>query len=251
MKKLLFLCASLISLAAYADDETAVTPYRPSVSSPAQLPVAGQLELELGWLQSKSSDMKRDSIPYQFKLAFNKEWGILLGGEAHVLMRNTDGSRDRGFGDTNVVLKRAFVVDDTTALGAELGVKLPTANAVIGSGKSDVTINAILSKEIQTVHMDANVNVTRLGLVESGTARLQTGLSTSFSMPLDERWGATAEVSGTHRSGVPNARQFLLAATFSPTKRMTIDFGVIKGLTQASQDWSFFSGIVLPIAKLW
>lgn len=251
MKKLIVLCASIASLSAYADDDTAVTPYRPSVSSPAQLPASGQLELELGGLRSKSTDTRRDSLPYQFKLAFSKEWGILLGGEAQVVMHNADGSRDRGVGDTNLVLKRAFALDDTTALGAELGVKLPTANAIIGNGKNDVVINTILSKDIESLHIDANINATRLGFAEAGTGRIQTGLSASFSMPLDERWGAIAEISGTRRRGAPVTSQLLFAATFSPTKRMTVDFGIARGLARASQDWSFFTGIVLPVAKLW
>jgi|GEM_PF-3354897 len=38
-----------------AADEDAITPYRPSVSSPAQLPVAGQLELELGGIHVRSA----------------------------------------------------------------------------------------------------------------------------------------------------------------------------------------------------
>ena len=62
--------------AAHADDEAAITPYRPSVSTPAQLPSPGQLEFELGGLASSfSGGARRDSLPYTFKLAFSDEWG--------------------------------------------------------------------------------------------------------------------------------------------------------------------------------
>ncbi|HEY8101390.1 MAG TPA: transporter [Burkholderiaceae bacterium] len=240
------------SVYAFAEDEESVTPYRPSVSNPAQLPVAGQLELEYGGLFSKTDGTRRNSLPYLLKLAFNKEWGILLGGEAYISQKDdASGMRARGLGDTALVLKRAFLVDDTTAFGLELGAKIPTAKDTLGTGKADYSINSIFSKDINKVHMDANLNLTRFGAIDVGTARTQTGLSSSFSIPVTEKWGATAELSGTHRNGVANTAQFLTAATFSASKRLTIDIGVARGLTSASPDWSLFTGVVMPIAKLW
>jgi hypothetical protein len=58
-------------------------------------------------------------------------------------------------------------------------------------------------------------------------------------------------LSGVRRAGVATTGQLLVATTYSPTKRMAIDFGVAKGLNHASQDWSLFSGIVVPIGKFW
>ncbi|MGZ3237803.1 MAG: transporter [Burkholderiaceae bacterium] len=240
------------SVSAFAEDDAGVTPYRPSVSSPAQLPVAGQLELEYGGLFSKTDGTRRNSLPYLLKLAFNKEWGILFGGEAYISQKDdVSGIRARGLGDTNLVLKRAFIMNDTTAFGLELGAKIPTAKDSLGSGKADYSINSIFSKDISKVHMDTNLNLTRFGAIDVGTARTQTGLSSSFSIPVTEKWGATAELSGTHRNGAANTAQFLTAATFSPSKRLTIDIGVARGLTSASPDWSLFTGVVMPIAKLW
>ena len=65
--------ASMADTAADGDVADAITPYRPSVSSPAQLPLAGQLEFELGGLRTRSPDARRSSLPYQFKLAFSPE----------------------------------------------------------------------------------------------------------------------------------------------------------------------------------
>lgn len=249
------LCAALLfsafCLSALAEEEAAVTPYRPSVSSPAQLPLPGQLELEYGGLMSKTDDVRRNSIPYQLKLAFNQQWGVLLGGEAYVAARDGAGNRARGLGDTTAVLKRAFLMSDTTAFGLEFGAKIPTAKDTIGSGKADYSINSIFSKDISKAHMDANFNVTQLGAHDPGTSPTQSGLSTSFSMPVSEKWGLTAEVSGTHRNGAANTGQVLTAATYSPSKRLTIDIGVARGLTSASPDWVFFTGVVMPVAKLW
>lgn len=234
-----------------AQDAAPVTPYRPSVSSPAQLPAAGQLELELGGLDSKDGANRRASLPYTLKLAFDEQWGVLLGGEAYVTARDEDGIRKRGLGDTLLVLKRAWVLDGASALGVELGAKAPTAREGVGSGRADYSVNGIYSRDLGSVHMDANVNLTRLGAQETGSARIQDGWSASFSTPLTARWGVTGELSGAHRAGVDGSAQALVAAAYSPHPRLTLDLGLAKGLNRASPDWSIFTGVVLPLARLW
>ena len=242
---------SLVSLSAFAQDQPGVSPYRPSVSSPAQLPLAGQLELELGVLRNKTDNERRDSLPYLFKLAFNKEWGILFGGESYVSNRDDFAHKEKGMGDTSIVLKRAFILDDSTAIGLEFGAKLATAKDTIGSGKTDYTINAILSKDIEKLHFDGNLNVTRLGLNEQGTSRNLMGWAASFSLPLADKWQVIAEPSGSHQNGKPTSTQVLMALAYSPNKKLTIDFGVSKGLNKTSQGYAIFAGLVMPIAQLW
>ncbi|CAN7693603.1 transporter [Pseudoduganella sp. LjRoot289] len=251
VKQLALLALGAAAVPLYAQDETGITPYRPSVSSPAQLPLAGQLEFEVGGWSGKSDQGRRKSVPYTFKLAFSEEWGVLLGGEAYIGVRDAAGQRERGVGDTSLVLKRAFPVDSGTAFGLELGVKLPTAKDAIGSGKRDVVLNGIFSKDIGDFHLDANLNAARLGAYAPGTGRMQTGMSASVSTPVSEQWGLTAELSDTHQRRQAHATQLLLAAGYSPTKLLTIDVGVAKGINGASGNWSLFSGMVLPLARLW
>lgn len=232
-------------------DDDAVTPYRPSVSTPAQLPRPGQLEMELGGQSAHYDDSRRDSLPYTFKLAFNEQWGVLVEGDAYVSERDDGAARSRGLGDSTLVLKRAFVLDDATAFGLELGAKLPTAKDSLGSGKSDYSLNGIFSRDLASVHMDVNLNLTRLGAVDDGGGRVQRGAAASFSTPVNERWGATAELSGTQLRGAASTAQLLVAASYSPSKRLVIDFGAAKGLNPASPNWAFFSGFVTPLARLW
>ena len=236
--------------AADSDDADAITPYRPSVSSPAQLPLAGQIELELGGLRTRSPDARRASLPYQLKLAFSPQWGVLIGGEAQVWARD-GGTSLRGLGDTTLTLKRAWIVDDASAFGMELGAKLPTAKDTLGSGKADYSVNTIYSRDIGPVHADANFNATRLGLAEPGTARVQFGASVSVSTELSERWGLTGEVSGTRRAGSDSSVQILGALTFSPSKRLTFDVGLARGVRPVPASTSVFAGVVFPITRLW
>ena len=241
----------LVAASAAAEEAAPITPYRPSVSSPAQLPAAGQLEFEAGLLSIRDDAARRNSVPLLFKLAFSDQWGVLLGTESYVSTRDDDGAPLRGFGDTTIVLKRAMALKPGSAVGVELSAKLPTAKHGVGSGKADVEINTILSEDIAKIHMDANANLTRLGAWEAGSGRYQTGLSASFSQPVSDAWGATAELSGTHRHAVPNTAQLLVAAAYSPNPRLTFDVGVAHGLNSATPAWSLFTGVVLPLAKLW
>ena len=232
------------------DDYAPITPYRPSLSNPAQLPAPGQLELELGGLRTRADGLRRDSLPYLLKLAFNPQWGVLLGGEAHVWLRDPNG-RSQGLGDTNVVLKRAWIVDAANAFGMELGAKLATANDRIGSGRADYTVNTIYSRDLGPVHMDANLNATRLGAVDLGSARTQFGASASFSTALRGPWALTGELAGTRRSGADSGFQVLTALTYSPSKFLTFDFGLTRALRPLPAATSLFAGVVLPIARLW
>ena len=247
------MCLLLAGIAhgARAAEPGTITAYRPSVSTPAQLPAVGQLEYEAGFLSTRDGDTRRDSIPVLFKLAFSPQWGVLVGGDAYVSKRDPGGARARGLGDTEVVLKRAFLIDSATAFGLELAAKLPTAKDSIGSGKADYTVNTIVSRDLGRIHLDANANLTRLGAVDPGTGRNQTGLAAAFSTQFSERWSATAELSGTHQRGAGTTAQLLLAAGFSPSKHVTIDIGVAHGLNSASPDWSLFGGLVVPLAQLW
>lgn len=249
---LTLLLLPLCSLACHAAEDDGVTPYRPSVSNPAQLPVPGQLELELGGLATQDRDGRSNSAPYLFKLAFDRDWGVLLGGDAYVSVPDANGGRARGIGDTSITLKRAFTVDDATAYGLELTAKAPTASTAIGSGKADWTLNAIASKDLGKWHIDLNLNGTRLGAPDPGASRLQTGASASFSHPLaDERWSGTVELSGIRNGGAASTAQVLAALSYAPSKQLTIDAGVARGLNPASPHWSLFTGFVAPLARFW
>ena len=245
-------CALQAGVAHAADGgDDAVTPYRPSVSSPAQLPAAGQLELELGGQRARSTDQRRTGLPYLFKLAFNAEWGVLLGGEAHVWSKDAAGNRLQGFGDTTLVLKRAWKASESTGFGVEVGAKLPTARDGIGSGKADCTVNTIFSRDLGPVHLDANVNVARLGAVDDGGSHTQWGASTAVSTALSDRWGLTGEWSGTRRPGADSGSQLLAALTLSPTKRLTVDLGVARAVHPSPAVTTVFAGVVLPLGKWW
>ena len=103
----LFLIFSLVSLGMVLfprfsqGQEPSATPYRPTLSNPAQLSVPGYVEMEIGWqsLKEKPADDFLHSIPYLFKLAFTDRIGILIDGETLVINDSEGAPTVVGFGD--------------------------------------------------------------------------------------------------------------------------------------------------------
>jgi hypothetical protein len=230
-----------------------VTPYRPSVSTPAALSAPGWLEAELGVMHAQVvSQGWRDSVPYTLKLAFNEDWGIRFSGDALVQGQFPDGRVVRGMGDLAFVLKRRFALDEHSALGLELGVSSPTARAQLhdGSGATDYNVNGIYSADVGPLHTDVNLTLTRFGATTPGTGRSQALWAVAVSGNLDSRWGLVGEFSGTREAGAAATGQFLLAASCSAGNAITWDLGVARGLTVATPPWQAFAGVTFLVARI-
>jgi hypothetical protein len=241
--------------AATADDETpAATPYRPSVSTPAALSAPGWIEIEAGLEHDHDGAVaRRDSVPVTVKLAFTPDWGVRVGADAWVHARD-DVSSASGLGDTSVVVKRRFAIDNDSAFGLEAGVTLPTAahsGLGSGSGKPDWELNTIYSADFASVwHSDVNLAATRLGGHEEGTERTQWLFAAALSRALDERWNVVGELSGTHQGGVEGTRQLLVAASYNVSRRFVVDAGAARSVRAGAPVWSAFTGFTWLATRL-
>jgi len=237
--------------AATADDGPAAVPYRPSVSTPAMLSAPGWIEVEAGLQQQHDgASSRRDSLPVTLKLAFTPDWGVRVGSDAWVRVR--DGAQhDSGFGDTGIVVKRRFAVDEQQAFGLEAAALVPTARSGLGggSGKADYGVNAIYSADFGAWHTDLNVTATRLGAVDAGFGRMQWAGAAALSRGFDA-WGLVGEISGSRRSGEDSTRQLLGAVSYSVSKRLVVDAGVARSLRSGPAQWSAFTGFTWLAARL-
>jgi hypothetical protein len=239
------------SEAAEAAEGPSVTPYRPSVSTPAALSAPGWLELEIGGVHMHGeSRSRRDSLPYTLKLAFSEDWGVRLGGEAWVRQRDEAGVRLSGGGDTNVVVKRRFGIDETAAFGLEAGATLPTARSGLGTGKSDYSLNGIYSADLGRYHTDLNIAFTRAGQVDPGVSRLQVLWAASLSTALSDRWGVVGELSGTRQHGADHTAQILAGASYNVSRSLVLDAGLSRSLRSGAPTWTGFAGLTALIGRL-
>ena len=228
------------------DTGPSVTPYRPSVSTPANLSAPGYLELEFGGLRVRGEgSTRRDSLPYTAKLAFDENWGLRISGDAWVRQRDSSGERLEGTGDTGIVLKRRFAVDDKSAFGLELGATMPTGKTGIGADSAAYSLNGIYSVDIGEWHSDLNLMTTRTNDPGQGISRFQTLWAASLSRPLSDRVGITGEFSGTNQRGAAGTSHFLLAATYNVSKALVLDAGAARSLRRGAPDTSFFMGLTL------
>lgn len=253
------LCCGMVLLngaMAYAhaeESEPHATPYRPTVSNPADLSEPGWLELELGWQRTKGgNDKQRDSFPVLAKLAFTEDWGILMGGELGIRRTNLDNEFTVGGGDTTLILKhRIPTATEGTAWGIEAGFKSPTAKETIGSDKTDYILNGIYSTDFSGNHLDLNLGATRIGAIADSEGRFQYNWASSVSRNLNEKWGVFSELSGSYQRGMPTLSQFMAGASYNFSNQIVFDVGATSGLASASQDWSVFAGVTVLMGKMW
>jgi len=154
-------CVALLSAgaasAADSPDELQATAYRPTVSNPADLPVPHHFEWEAGGYAGRDpGDARHISVPYLLKYAFTDDFGLLIGGESFVVDRSS-GDTARGWGDTSVTMKFHHAVSESTGIGLEAAVALPTASHDLGTGQTDYTLNGIASTEVLQCAVDINV----------------------------------------------------------------------------------------------
>jgi len=244
---------SLLTAVLAAEIEPAASPYRPTVSNPAELSLPGWLEMEFGTQQIKGGDNKlRESYPVLAKLAFTEDWGLLVGSEMAVKRTDTSDMVFSGNGDTLFVIKHRFpTATEGTAWGVEAGYKSPTANDTIGSGQADYLVNGIYSTEMAGHHLDLNLGATKIGGINDGTGEYQYNWAASGSRSLNDKLGLFAELSGVMRQGTQAQAQLMAGASYNYSKRVVFDAGASAGLTQGAQEWSVFAGITALLGKLW
>jgi hypothetical protein len=249
---LLFIGAMLVaaSTASAADDsqDLEATPYRPTVSNPADLPVPHHLEWEAGGLTTRGHERDSEtSIPYLIKYAFDANLGVLVGGDSF-LSDHVPGDTTSGWGDTSVTLKARHALTESTALGLEAGVKVPTATNDLGSDHADFTLNGIVSTQIgAAADVDINVSYTRLGLADPGTKRDVLGWAVAASHDITKQWGVAGEFSGSEQSGAPNETQFLAAVSYEAEPTLVLDAGGLVGLDHAAPRYGVFAGLTMLI----
>ena len=246
----LLLCVCAVAHAEDSDEPTA-TPYRPTISNPADLPVPGWLELELGGLRVFGvEDTRQDTAPWLLKYAFDENSGLLLGGNAFDRVTATTGRSQSGIGDTLLEWKQRFPVRDGMAFGFEVGIQAPTAPGTVGIGKPAYLVNGIYSVDLGTAHLDINLGGTHFTTHTPGASLWQSAWAAAWSRPITDRFGGAVEISGTAQRGAGHSHQALVAVNCNLSRRIVFDTGVALGLDHAAHDRSVFVGGTFLLDKL-
>lgn len=237
----LALCPRLASA-----DEPHVTPYRPTISNPAELPVPGWIDAELGWQYSRGGEVgHRQNIPYVLKFGFSEDWGMLLGGDGYVNQFDPGGRvRSEGYGSFAGLLKHRLTWNDDIHFGLEAGF----SHRSLDGGITDYLVNGIYSQDIGPVRLDVNTMLTHAGDSNPGQAPWIGSWAVALGFPLYGDIGGAIEFAGAHQDDAPAFSQFLATLNYSVHPRLVLDIGFAAGMTGASQDMAFFAGMS---ALLW
>jgi len=173
-----------LSQLAAAESDLQANPYRPSVGSPATLPVPGYLEVEFGVANANTSGSNTKTSPLLLKYAFNDRIGVTLGLDPLTQVK-TDSGRTRGLGDGNLTLKLAQPIAEGFNIGEEFSTTLPIATHDLGSNRADQTINFIVSNDFSGFHSDINLNMTHYGdHQDEGVSQNAWGCLLAYHIPL-------------------------------------------------------------------
>lgn len=225
--------------------ELSATPYRPTVSNPAALPVPHYWEIEAGLADQRLDTLRRTALPVLAKYAFNKNLGVLVGADAWIRERNgTDILR--GYGDTSLTIKSRLPVAHG-AFGLETGAYFPTARPGLGSSRVIYAVNGIYSFDWHDYTVDLNAGVVRQPPT-SDAGRNQQTWAAAFSFPVSARNSVAVELSGGHQRGADTTEQALIAVAYAWTPRIVFDGGASRGLNSATGN-TVFAGVTLLLAK--
>ena len=224
-----FFCC--VSFSLLADDLPTVTPYRPTVSNPAELSAPGYLEIEAGFEQGTGAGLaKHLAAPVTLKYALDEDWGLLLNS-GWLYEDSRDGLLLDGWNSTSLLVKHRHQLDDTQALGIELGLATPADAGHFTQGQADLLLNTIYSVDIGNTRVDGNLGFIRLGGSDIDIDRHQYQWALAASHPVSDDWSFAAEWAGNVRDGASAYNQLLLCAAYGLSRTVVIDMGGAYGLS--------------------
>jgi hypothetical protein len=232
-----------------------IEPARPTVSNPAEFQRPGVLQLEYGINANWRAPAAASAFdtPLALRFAVSRRLLLEFDGDSPS-SQSAGGLRTTGAGDTQLGLQVVLEHESASRPGVALAyyVKLPTADAGLGTGRTDHNLLALLSKKEGETVFDFNAvyllagRTTEAGRASSGQAAL------AASRDVTRRFGIQGELSGfTRNDAQPGAAFGLGVVTFRPGRRLVFDCGARLGLTREAPRVGAVAGLTVGIADLY
>ena len=243
-----------------ADDEPDfIVPARPTVSNPAEFQRPGVLQLEIGYdanFRSSGNYKDQQDIPMALRFAVSRRVLIELDTDSPYSIRDADGQRNTGWGDTQLGIQFVLHHEKRSSPGVAFAyyVKIPTAieNKGLGTGRVDHSLIALVSKKFNKTTIDLNGiyllagRTSRNGMDSSGQAAI------AATQDLSKRFGIQGEISGSSRNDLQAGSMFGLGVfTYQLNRRAVFDSGLRFGLTPGSPRLGVVAGVTIGLANLY
>jgi hypothetical protein len=250
----LALAAAATAPAAADTPPIQVNPNRPTFATPALTTQSGVFELEFGLAHSVLDEGGASSSPFLLKLGLSQRLELRIGGNGLLRVTAPGEPATIGYGDTTVGAqwiywpKGPLGVDEAV----QVTVKLPTADSAagLGSGKADILLMLLLSRDFGAYHADVNFLTTWLGRPARQSRETQPAGTLSVSRALGEHWSVTGELySLAKTSQADTVVSNLWAVGYKVSPRLVLDGGVDVGLSHAAPKVSFFAGLTVGVGR--
>ena len=202
------------------DQGITAVPNRPTITTTGETVQRGVLEIEYG---------------FEFADGHQNMNGLLKFGvfkNLELRLANNSFERDAGvagIADTGVGFKFRAVSQKSAIPTISLlyTASLPTATQNLGTGGVGHSIQILVSKDIGKHHFDVNEGPQFVARPQGGFDR-NYFTSLSYSHPITQKLGATAEIAGFSKTnqGTPATLTLLGAFTYNVTPRLVLDAGV-------------------------
>jgi hypothetical protein len=228
-----------------SDNITAV-PNRPTFASTAEMVQPGVFEIEYG-LEAADAHQNINGL---------LKWGAVKNLELWFL--NNPIERDAGvagLGDSGAGFKYKFFPQKNArpTVSFLYVATIPTARPQLGAGATEHLAQLLVSKDFGKHHFDANEGVQFVGRQGSSGFDRHYFTALSYSHPLSEKWGYTAEIAGFSRANAANPATLtiLVAPTYSPFPGLVFDGGAYVAAYGNLPRVTFFLGLTYSVADLY
>jgi hypothetical protein len=221
-------------------------PNRPTFSTTAETVQTGVFEIEYG-LEAADGHQNINGL---LKFGLFKNLELRFG--------NNPIERDAGIagrGDSGAGLKYRFLKDSgpLPTISLLYNATLPTATAGLGSGSLGHSAGILVSKDFGKHHMDFNESLQWLGRPGASGFDRDYFTALSYSHPVTEKLGFTAEIAGFSRANLatPSTLTILQALTYNISERLVIDSGCYVAARGDLPRITFFLGVTYSVLDLY
>ena len=240
------------------DEPEYIVPSRPTVSNPAEFQKPGVLQLEFGYDGNfHSTDFKsQEDAPLALRFAVNRRILLELDTDSPYSLKDRDGFRQTGAGDTQLGIQAVLQPENKTRPGIALAyyIKLPTASKDknLGTGRIDYNFIGLFSKKIDKTTIDFNAIYLLAGRTSSNGHASSGQAAFAVTQAITKKFGIQGEVSGFSRNDEQNGAMFALGVvTYQIGNRVSLDAGARFGLTKDAPRFGIVAGITVGVADLY
>ena len=257
--RILVLAALLLAPAAglAAEDAGTIEPDRPDVSNSTRTVPRGAVQLETGVEYSRTraaeqQDRRLLAVSAGLRVGITDRLEVGVDGEPIIRLRGEEDATDHGDVFLNAKYRFLDAQGGWPSLGVQPFLKLPLAEAPLGSEKPDLGVIGLASFDLPwQLDLDVNAALALIGQSRPGGYLVQGRTSASLSRELVDRLSAFAEVFFASRDEwrSRHAVGFDTGLVWKLSRWLALDVAAETSLAGPGPDWAVRGGLSVRFGR--